>query len=61
MLTHQEWATSIADADQYNYDSKIAESNPDSDSPINEDTVAGLEEFYERQKTKISERSPRVP
>eukprot|EP00973_Karenia_brevis_P061833 8599979-Karenia_brevis.AAC.1 len=38
MMTHAEWVTSIADSDQYNYDSDIASSDPASDSPLKDET-----------------------
>eukprot|EP00973_Karenia_brevis_P079751 11066285-Karenia_brevis.AAC.1 len=46
MMTHEEWATSIADNDQYDYDSDIASPDPASDSPRNEETVTRLEAFW---------------
>eukprot|EP00973_Karenia_brevis_P037753 5207946-Karenia_brevis.AAC.1 len=50
MMTHEEWATPIPDHDQYDYDSEIVDSDPNSDTPINERTVARLEAFLRRQQ-----------
>eukprot|EP00973_Karenia_brevis_P069238 9626966-Karenia_brevis.AAC.1 len=58
MMSHVEWATSIPDNDEYNYDRDVAPSDPDSDSPLNDDTRSRIDEFLTRQRQKQAEDFP---
>eukprot|EP00973_Karenia_brevis_P060353 8398326-Karenia_brevis.AAC.1 len=49
MMSHVEWATSIPDNDAYDYDSDTAPSDPDADSPFNDDTLHRIDEYLSQQ------------